>query len=782
MLTNFLKIAFRTIQKQKLFTFINIIGMTIGLTTALLILLWIQDELSIDKYHKNKDRICQAYLKVTQEEQSSYQSTTAPIVATLLKDEYPEVEETARVGGLPEVVLKSGETRILESGGIAADPALFKILTFPFLSGDPTTAMENPESIILTASMARKYFGDANPLGQVLRYNNEIDLQVTGVVNDIPKNSFYTFDFVVPFTFLKKIGYDTEGSLYFPCSYLTFVLVKPGVDFLNLSDKVQKRTIEANENVSFEIMVKPFKEVYLFETGGKTRLVIFGLIALIILGIVCINFINLTMAQVMTRAKEIGIRKVAGAIPRHIVQQFLGEAVILTGMATVLAVILVNMFLGLINEFTGKVMTVPYTNPLFILELLGIIVFTGLLAGIYPAVFMSRYNPLQVINQRLTASRRMIMRKVLIITQFVFSIVFIIATLVISGQMRYVQNFNLGVNEDNVLYIAMDDDMQTRYTTLKQELLQNPRISHVTTASNLPIAIRSGSFYRWGKDDDKSRRICETSVGYDFIETFAIEMAEGRFFSEQYPGDLTDAIVVNESAIKAVGLESPVGKPFLYRDKYYTLIGIIKDFQHNKSLQRAPDPLSFVLDAAGNNYLFVKIDPTVKDIAVLTETVNFIRKTCDPYSPERPLTYQYLNEFAYDFVKTQQMMGKILFYASLMAIFISCLGLFGLTAFLNRQRTKEFGIRKALGASLHNFLLKSSGEYSLWIFIANIIAWPIAWYAMHKWLENFAYRINLSWWIFLLAGFMALVIALLTVGGQAYRAARTNPVEALRYE
>ncbi|MBN2411178.1 ABC transporter permease [candidate division KSB1 bacterium] len=782
MFQNYIKIAIRNVLKQKTYTLINIIGLTIGLTCSILILLWIQDELSIDRYHENRDQICQAYLKTTQEDQVYYQPTTAPVIATTLKDEYPEIREAARIGYLGEVVLKTGEKRIMETTGIAADPSILNIFTYTFIQGDKESALKNPESIILDESTARKYFGTVYAVGQVLRLNNQFDLQVTGVIKDLPQKTYRLFNFIVPFVFLKDLGYDIEGSPFFPCNYLTYVLTKPGIDDQNLSEKIRNRIFATGKNLSFEIILKPLAEAYQFDTGGRQRIVIFGLIAMIILGIVCINFINLTTARATTRAKEIGIRKVTGANPRQIAVQFLGETILLTSLATVFAVIVVKMLLNMMNQVTGKSIAINNLDPVFILELIGVITFTGLLAGVYPAIIMSRFKPNKVFKQATIASKRVVLRKVLIIVQFVFSIVFIIATLVISGQLRFLRNFNLGVNDDNILYIRMDNDMQQKYSPLKQELLKNSHIKYVTTASNLPVSIRSGSFYFWGKDDKISRRICETQVGYDFLETFGLEMAEGRFYSDQYPNDISQSIVVNETAIRTVGLDSAVGKPFLFKGQYYTLIGIIKDFHHNKTLRRTPDPLSFHLNTAGSNFLFIKINPALMNNEVFTETVNFIRKTCDSFSPERPLTYQFLNEFSFQFVQTQEFMRKILLYSSIVAIFVSCLGLFGLTAFLNEQRTKEIGIRKVLGATINNLLVKSSREFSQWIIIANVIAWPIAWFALNKWLQNFAYRITLGLWIFVLAGVLAFVISLLTISFHMVKAATTNPVEVLRYE
>jgi putative ABC transport system permease protein len=782
MIQNLIKTAIRNIAKHKSDTMINIVGLSIGLTCAILILLWIQDELSMDAYHAQRDHICQAYLKGTQEDQISYQPTTSPAIATILKDEYPEVEEAVRIGNLGEVVLKVGEKRILENAGIAADPSIFDVFTFPFIQGDLKSALNNPHSIILTQSTARKYFGESDAIGKVMRLDNMFDLQVTGVIQDLPRNTSQPFDFIVPFVFLKDLGQDIEGSPFFPCSYLTYVLLKQGIDYQQLSDKVSKRIFSNGDIISFEIILKPFKETYLFDTDGKTKVAILGLIAFMILGIACINFMNLATARATVRAREIGIRKVSGANQKQIARQFIGESILLTTLAALLALIITEIVLRGFNQMTGKSMAMDFSNPFFLIGLFGLILFTGFLAGLYPAVFLSRFQPVTVLKQQKLASKRAPLRKTLIVTQFVFSIIFLVSTLVMSSQFKYIQNFNLGVNNENILYVRLEGDIQNKYQSLKQELLHNPRILSVTSASNLPTAIRSGNYFNWGKEDKVGRRICDTYVGYDFIEAFNLKMVEGRFFSQDFPNDARESLVVNEAAIREAGLEDAIGKPFFYGDRYYTLIGIVKDFQNNKTLTRRPDPLSFRLNANGNPIMFVKIDPALKDVGSVTETVNFIRATCDRFSPERPLTFQFLSDYSFEFERATLLVRRIIFYSTIMAIVISCLGLLGLAAFLNAQRTKEIGIRKVLGASVTGIIIRQTKDFTKWVLMANIIAWPIAWYAMNKWLQDFAYRIDVTIWPFMLAGALALVIALLTIGWQAIRAATANPVESLRYE
>ncbi len=782
MIKNLFKTVFRNLMKYKTYSFINVAGLAIGLSCSILILLWIQNELSVDSFHENRDRMCQAYLKSTQGENTNLQSTVSPAIANIFKSEYPEIIESVRVRLMAPHVIKIGETRILETGGISADPSIFNVFSYTFISGDPETALQDPESIVLTESLAKKYFGNENALGQVIRYDNKFDFKVTGIVEDLPENAYRTFTYVLPLEFLKKLGQDIEGTPFFPCQYLTYVLLDAGIDYQDLSDKISQRIFSKGETISFEIVLMPFNDTYMFDTGGETRNLILALIALIILSIACINFMNLATARATVRAREIGVRKVTGASRFEIAKQFIGESLLLTGMAGVLALIIIRLLLNKFNQMTGKAISLDLADPVFWIGFVGLLVIAGLLAGGYPALYLSRFQPVRIFKQQSLSSARGRLRKTLIVVQFVFSIGFVIMAIVISSQVKYVKSFNLGVNESNVIYVQMDGDIQNSYQPLKQELLQDPQITTVTTASNLPNSILNGSFFQWGVNDQKSRRLCYTETGYDFLETFDLELVDGRYFSPEYPNDAKGAVVVNEAAIKAAGMEMKAGVPFFVNDRYITLVGIVKDFHHNKTLTGKPEPLAFGLNTAASKYLFIKINPELKDIREITKTVGFIRETCDRFSPERPLNYQYLSDVSHKFNQTQEFSQKIILLSTILAVFVSCLGLFGLSTFLNEQRTKEIGIRKILGAEVSGIIFKTFIDFGKWVLIANIIAWPVSWFLMNKWLQSYVYRIHLNLWIFLLAGILAFAFAVLTVSWQSVKAANANPVDALRFE
>jgi ABC-type antimicrobial peptide transport system permease subunit len=782
MFTNYLKIAIRSLLKHKGYSFINILGLAIGLACTIVILAFIQNELSVDKYHEKGERIVQAYLTASKDETTNHQSTTSPYIGPMLKNEYPEVLDAVRMRGLQEVSFLANDKLVLEANGIAADANIFDLFTFQFIKGDPQTALVSPHSMILTESMADKYFSNTDALGQMIRIDDQYSFQVTGVIKDLPANSFRTFDYLVPLTFLEELGFDIVGRPYFPCAYLTFALLQDNVSLEQLNAKVSERMRSEGQEVTFDTELIPLHDIYFFETGGTTRLTIMALVAMMILALACVNFINLATARHMVRAKEIGIRKVTGATRRLVALQFMGESLFLSLIAAVVGLVLAFQFMPTFNSMTSRITTIPLSNPIFMASLLALVFITGTLAGLYPSIFLSRVQPVSIMKKQSQRPGKATFRKVLIVFQFVLSISFILSTLIISRQTSYLQNFNLGVNKDNLLYIRLEGDIRERTPAVKNELLQHPNITHVSAGSDLPTTIRSGSYFQWGVRDEIDRRICTTFTSYDYLETFDIKLVDGRFFSQAFPNDAEESILVNEAALRKVGLEPVIGQPFYYADRYYNLIGIVKDFHHNQLLSQAPEPLAFRLSPTNNDFLFVKIDANITDTALITSTVHDIQTICQSFSPGRPLRYQFYNDFSFQREQLQNIIRKLFLISTVLAIFISCLGLFGLASFMNQQKTKEVGIRKVLGASVPNIFANLTRDITKWVLIANIIAWPIAWFAMRAWLQNFAYRVDMSWWLFVVAGLAALVIAVLTVSFQAIKTAVANPIKTLRYE
>ena len=781
MIKNYLKVTIRNLFKHKTYSLINILGLSVGLACTILILLWVQDELSVDRYHKKGDRIAEAYLKGTKDENTSLQPSVSPAISKMLLDEYPDIINAVKIGRLEETVLKYKDKMIVESLGAAADPSIFTIFSYTFLHGNPNTALNNPHSIILTKSTSKKYFGDENPVGRVLKMDNTYDMRVTGVIEDLPSNAYRKFDFIVPFVFLKELGYDIVGTTFYPCNYLTYVLLKENVNVQELSNKISKRTFSKGQEISFEICLIPFNDVYFFDTDGKQKSTILILVALFILGIACINFVNLSTARATLRLKEISIRKVTGATRFEIAKQFLSESIFLTIIAALIAFGITEFSLSYFNSITGKILSIRFGDPIFLGGIIGLVLLTGILAGIYPSLYISKFNPIKIFRKNVNKTKGSY-RQALIVFQFVLSVFFIISTIILSRQIHYIRNFNYGINKNNIVYVRMDGDILNRYDAVKNELLKNSNIRSVTTASHLPVAITSGSYWRWGVNDGVGRRICPIYVGYNFLETFDMKMIQGRFYSKKYSSDTSDAIIVNETAIKKIGLKDPVGKPFYFNNRYYTLIGIMKDYQHNSPLRIATEPMVFWLKPGGDQYLFAKIDPSITNIETITSTVNYINTTCNRFSPERPLNTQFLNDFSFQDERTLETINQIIMFSTLLMIFVACLGLYGLSAFINERKTKEIGVRKVLGASVPGIIIMLSKEFLKWIIIANVIAWPLAYYAMRLVLQDYAFHVSIGIWIFFLAGSFTLLIALITISRQAFKAALADPVESLRYE
>lgn len=783
MFKSYLKIALRNLKNNKTYSVSNVLSLSIALVCAIFIMLWVRYELSFDRFHENIEQICLAYLKGTHEDQISYQSTTSPVIAKILKDDFPEILNSARVGTLGDLVFQSGDKKIIEKKGVGADPELLDMFTFHFLKGDPNTALSDPHSIILTVSMAQKYFSDENPIGKTVTINNQFNFFVKAVIADIPENSHRRYDFIVRFDFLKELGYMITGERFYPCIYHTYVFLQKDISYQLLSTKVSKHIFSEGEEITFEIALLPLAEVYLHESGGIKKIYIFSLVALTIIVIACFNFMNLSIAQSTKRAKEVGIRKVSGATRWQIVQQIIGESIIMSIIAILFAILMVEILTPQFNSLTEKVVALDYFDASWFLTMVGLILFSGILAGSYPAFFLSKFQPVKVLKAGSTTwSNRSTFRKTLLILQFAISIIFIISTITMNRQLNYIRNFHLGLNQENIFYVKLDGDIKNKIPEVKNELLKNANIKFVSSSSRIPTVIRSGSYRKWGREVDHSRRICEVYVDFDFLNTFDVKMAEGRFYSKDYSSDLSESIIVNETAIKMLGNGYFTGKPFYYVDSYKRLIGVIKDFQHISPLFSAPHPLVFHLRPNGNDYLFVKIDNQKRDIHQITETTNYIKSVCNAFSPNYPLQYSYLNEYTYDREKKIEIRQRIILYATLFAILVSALGLFGLSAFLNEQRTKEIGIRKVTGATLSNLVILLTKDITKLALIANILAWPIAWYVVHQWLQNFAYRVSVGLWIFILAGLAALLISILTVSYQAIHTASVNPVNALRYE
>ena len=792
MFWNYVKIAWRNIKRYKGYSFINIFGLAIGLACCILILLWVQDELNYDRFHTNADdlyRIVTEFHKT--EPLTHYWPVCAPL-APALREEYPEIVKATRFSRLRRgQLVKYRDKNFLEPQICLTDPDFFTMFTFLFLEGDPQTALSNPNSIVLVESVSAKYFGNENPVGKVLNINNEFDFTVTGILKDIPENSTIQFDFLIPFIriedFEKAWAVLDNWTL---SGFATYVQLEKKASAETLVNKIAyylKNHVPESEDV---IYLQPFEDVHLYSShiqfsvegqGDIAYVFIFSLVAFFVLIIASINFMNLATARSATRAREVGLRKVVGATRAQLIRQFFCESVGMAFFSLILAVVLVELFLPAFANLSGKILVLDFSSHYHIvLAIVIITLITGFISGTYPALFLSSLRPVKVLKGALkTEGRGFLFRRILVVSQFSLSILLIICTIVVSQQIGYIQNKKLGLNREHVVYLPIREYLAEKYETFKTELDNTAGIMNVAASSSLPTSgvILTTDKVSWeGKNPEDNVVLEVTSTGYDFIETFDMEVVEGRSFSKEFLTDEEEAVVINETAKKIIGMEDPVGKQLILGDSATTIIGVVKDY-HFKSLHSEIEPLILALVPSLYRYVFIKLE--ARDVP---STLASIKSNWNMFFPDTPFEYHFLDE-AYDkLYRSEQRMGILFNYFTVLAILISCLGLFGLASFMAEKRTKEIGIRKVLGASLSGIIMLLNKQFTKWVLIANFISWPIAYYAMSKWLQGFAYRINLGIWTFALAALIALVIAVMTVSYQSVKAALNNPANSLRYE
>jgi putative ABC transport system permease protein len=803
MVRNYFKIALRNIKRYSSYSILNISGLAIGMASAVLILLWVQEEWSYDRHFTNADDLYRVLETQQYGGGDVFQTALTPNgLAPDLKKEYPEVIRSSRYESHP-IPLKKGDDYIFEVLGFV-DNDFLEMFDITFIRGDINSALSGPYNILITEEMAAKYFGEDDPLGKTLSVMNFHVFTVTGIIKGLPRNSHIQFDLLAPFEFFKEFGTDLNAWGY-NATY-SYVELTKGTDSRLVDDKIKgilKRKIKDAKDANAEFFLQNIKKIHLYSSGKYTADIsghgdityvrILSLIAVFILIIACINFMNLATAQSAVRTREIGIRKVAGANNRKIFVQFIGESLLIVFVAHVFAMILVELLLpgfnALIgneqstgdlfvfgyNNHAGNLLDVNYQSAGLYAGLITVVLFCGLLAGSYPAFYLSSLKPLDIIKGSINRNPGNAgFRRVLVIFQFSLSVLLIICTTVVALQFKYMQDKKLGFNKDNLGHIQFG--MGFPQEIFKKDLLNNPDILSVTIAQQNPLNIMTTSgFFKWeGKKEGDNVLFHLLSADDGYAKAFQLELKEGRFFSSEYSTDST-AVVINEKAAEILGFKDPVGQILSEHDSKFIIIGVVNDF-HFKSLHAKIEPLIMFMRKEGFD-CFVKMKPDN-----LTSTVDYIRKTFKSYNQAFPLEFKFFDDEYDNLYRTEQRIGKILGYFSILAIIISCLGLIGLSSFMTERRTKEIGIRKVNGAKSFEIFYLLSKEYIVWVLISIMIASPIAWYVMNKWLQSFAYRINISWWIFALVSAVALIIALLTVSFQSYKTARKNPVEALRYE
>jgi len=786
----FFRLALRNTLKTKGFSLINITGLAIGLTVSLLILLWIQDELSYEKFNLNAEDIYRV------EEDQFYSGERYHVTVTphpsgpVWKEKIPEIREQTRINRMPRILFRQEEKVFFESGVIAADSGFFKIFTLPLLFGDPLTALCSPHSIVLTEKLASKYFGDSNPMGQTLSLENKYQFMVTGVMKDPPRNSMFTFEAVIPYSFLYEIG--AVNNSWGSNSILTFLLLEKGSDTEAVNKKLTDVVLEFYPTTTTKYMLFPLLDIHLHSQFGYTHnngpvisLYIFSLIAVFVLLIACINFINLSTAKASRRAKEIGIKKVAGADRKNLINQFLLESLFLVFIALLLALLLMGSALPLFNEISGKkFILADLFRFRFLAGLVVTGVITGFISGIYPAFYLSSFKPAAVLTGEPVATRgHGKMRQVLVVIQFTLTVLIAVAAIFMYLQLKYMQNKDLGFDKENLICIPMAREMKPRYYTLKSELLKEPLIEDVTAANSNPVRIGSNSGGAdWdGRDPDKRVLIGVNAVDYDYLRTMKMELRSGRDFSREHVSDMakdtTGNFLVNEEVIKLMGVDEGVGMRFSFMGLNGRIVGVLKNF-HFKGADQPIEPIAFALTET--NFLeYILIRLSGQESAAALKATEKIWQTV---IPDYPFAYTFIDEDYKNLFRSSIRLTRLLGYFMVLTVVIACLGLYGLSAYSTERRTKEIGIRKVMGAgslTITGLLLR---EFLVPVSISLLIALPAGWIVVKNLLKQFASRINIDIHVFLLIAVATLLIAMVTVIYQAYKATRINPAESLKIE
>lgn len=794
MFKNYLKTVFRNFKRQKVYFFINVFGLTVGITCAVLILLWVQNELSYDRFFQKSGRIYRICSRGRIGDTEIKQTMTPAHLPATLKNDFPEVEQTVRLTPKFNINCQYEDKVFNEQNMVAADSAFFDVFSFAFIKGNAKTALKEPGTVVLTESTAKKYFGSDEPLNKIMIFDGNFKGRVTGVIENFPKNSHFHFDMI-----LSLVSFNPDRNTdWWDNSYITYLALQKDYDSKLLTAKLPDFIIKyifrgnqdwLNKGNTWEYFLQPLTEIHLksnleveFEPNGNAVYVyIFSVVAVFVLMIACINFMNLTTARSANRAKEIGIRKVSGSKRIQLIRQFLFESVMLSFLASVFAIFFILIVLPVFNNFVGKSLELnllknPFTFSIF----LALPLFVGFVSGIYPAFFLSSFKPSNVIKGKLREGiKSSRLRNALIVFQFSVSIILIIGMFVIGKQLDFLNNTDLGFNKESVVIIKNVDSIKNQKEAFKEELKKYSGISSVSGSYSFP----GKHFINQGflPEDKESILLNITFCEPAFKETFQLEMTEGRFFSrEQQTGSAE--ILINETAVKHLGWDEPVGKTFTHSgfNLTFRVIGVVKDFFY-KSLHQSVEPMALLnlnLNLGWReNYISVRINS-----GSITETLNYISKTWDSFTEGKPFEYSFLDEEYNNLYRNEQQTENIFMIFSSLAIFIALIGLYGLISFTTGQRKKEIGIRKVLGSSVCGIIKNIIKNFVVLIILANVIAWPAAYYIMNKWLDNFAYKANLDLWVFLSAGLLVLLIAVITIISQSLKAAASNPVDSLRYE
>jgi predicted permease len=786
MITNNFKVAFRQLKKNKGYSFLNIFGLSLGMACAMLILLWVNDEFQYNKFHKTYTDLYQVLENQTYEGKTYTFAALPGKFGTSVKEELPEIKYSARADWGSQVLFAVGDKSIYERGYFT-DPDFLKMFSFKLIKGDTALILKDPTSVVITDKMAEKFFGKEDAMGKTLKVNNDKLFTVVGIVEEPPLSSTIKFSWLASFEIYEKKNpwlqqWGNNGIQ-------TYVQLVPGVD----PAQVNKKLYNFISNKDTSAIAKPF----LFsvndwrlrskfdegkQAGGRITVVrIFSIIAIIIIIIACINFMNLATARSEQRAREVGVRKTMGAGRGALVRQFFSESVLMAFAGMLIAALIVWLVLPAFNRLVEKELSFDVSNPVIWAGMPLMALCCGLLAGSYPALYLSSFNPVTVFKGLRIGKNSAIVyvRKGLVVAQFVISIALIISTIIIYRQLQHVKNRQLGYNKENVLIAGLRDNMKTRFPAIYNELMATNVVENAAISNSrvLDVGSSSGDFVWQGKTPNSQLLVSMEWVSPQFIPTMGMKIKHGRNFYNDITSD-SSSIIINETFAKIIGKENPVGD-IITRDggRKLTVAGVVKDFVYN-DMYKTPDPLVLFCDTSNVNRMLIKLKAN-QDIKKAIAKVESVIKAA---APAYPFEYRFMDEEFDKLFKSETLTGKLSRVFAFLAILISCLGLFGLAAYTAERRTKEIGVRKVLGATISNVVALLSKDFLRLVAIASVVAFPVAWWFMHKWLEDYPYRITIQWWVFAIAGLLAVIIALFTVSFQAIKAAIANPVKSLRTE
>ncbi len=775
MLKNYLLVSIRNMNRQKGYSMINIAGLAIGIASCLAVFLWVVDELDYDRFHENAASIFRCYRRIDRQGAVLFEEMTSAPMGPALKERVPGISEYVRT---MDDFLKLGyEKESSLEFGMYVDPSFLTTFSFPLIEGDPRTALSAPNSIVMSRKVATRLFADQDPMGKTL----DNGLVVTGIAYDVPPASTIEFDFLVPIAHAEQAGI-VDPEEWWNFGFKTYLLLQDRVDIDDVGPGIRDLFRDVDPETHITLFLQPLTEIHLHNLEGGGRIVyvyVFSIVAVLILVVACINFMNLATARATKRTMEIGLRKAIGATRMQLISQVLTDSLVQTFTAMVLALCLLEVSLPRLEGLFGKELAIEL-SPGFVAALLVFTFLLALVAGSYPALVLSSFQPATVLRKMTTAGGHQHMnriRKSLVVFQFTVSVILIIGALVIYSQLNLLENKDLGIDKENIVCLRADG-LADDHLTMKREFLANPGIEGVTAAFLPPVwcGWHVTGFSYEGKPEDEDMRTGVAWVDHDYADVFGLEFVQGRNFSREYVTDETEAYLVNEAAAKAMKMDSPIGKSIDLFERPGRIVGVVKDFNFS-SLHNTIGPLVLAIDKSNFGYLCIRLSPD--DIP---GSISFIERKWNELRPGEAFQYRFFDEMLGREYQTEARTSKIVMSLTLITVLIACLGLFGLAAYSAEHHTKEIGIRKVLGASVAGIVALLSREFLRLVLVANLIAWPIAYFALSRWLENFAYRVSIGWWIFALACVMALLIAFLTVSYQSIKAARTNPVEVLKYE